>query len=94
VRRRPRKHAPCVIALLLVMVACREISQPAAIKRATTLMLTQRDAAEYWLDSIRVYSGNSIWSIYFLRRDHVHREAGTLVTVNKTTGEVQRVPLR
>ena len=94
--RRPLpNHVPYLVALLPVVVACRQISEPDAIDRAPALMRTQKDAAEYWLDSVRVYSGDSTWSVYFYRRDHVHREPGEgLVTVNKTTGEVRRVPLR
>ena len=92
---RLRNHALYLIALLPVMLACRQRSQPDAVGRATALMRTQSDAAEHWLDSVRVEDGDSIWSVYFLRRDHLVRRPGEgLVTVNKATGEVQRVPLR
>ena len=95
VRRRLRNHAGYLVPLLTVMVACQQLSQSDAVDRATALMQTQSDAAEYWLDSVRVYNGDSTWSVYFCRRDHVHREPGEgLVTVNKATGQVRRVPLR
>jgi len=57
-------------------------------------MESQPDAAQYSLDNVRVYSGNSAWSIYFRRQSLVLLPPGVLVTVDKKSGEARRVPDR
>ena len=90
-----RNRALRPFVLIAVAAACRQPSQADPIRRAAAFMQTQSDANEYWLDSVRAYEGDSVWSVSFLRIDHVVRRPNeSLVRVNKRTGDVWRVPDR
>ena len=80
--------------LVTITATCRGYSRQDAVDLATALMESEPDAAQYSLDNLRVYSGNSVWSIYFRRQSVVRLPPGVLVTVNKKSGEVRRVPDR